>query len=117
MAQGWHRLGHDHPDDAQIEAWIADPSPSGGLPFGKRGDRLVPIDAEEAGAAEPLILAALNTLPDTCRRPSLSGIHGYVMVEGEYPDHPLKLAEHPPPGGRTAPILLAEARLARATTR
>lgn len=79
---------------------------------GNRQTGAVPLDVELAGMGEPLIQEALSRLPETCKRPSGSGgCHAYLLVEGDYPDHPHQLAQHPPPEGGSHPILLAEVRL------
>lgn len=72
----------------------------------------VTLDVELAGMGEPLIQEALSRLPQTCQRPSASGgRHAYLLVKGDYPDHPHQLAQHPPLEGKKHPILLAEVRL------
>lgn len=73
---------------------------------------VVTLDVELRGMGEPLIQEALSRLPETCQRTSASGgRHAYLLVEGDYPDHPHQLAQHPPPEGGSHPILLAEVRL------
>lgn len=73
---------------------------------------VVTLDVELTGMGEPLIQEALSHLPETCQRTSASGgRHAYLLVEGDYPDHPHQLAQHPPPEGGSHPILLAEVRL------
>ena len=73
---------------------------------------VVTLDIEPEGMGEPLIQKALSRLPKTCMRPSVSdGLHAYLVVEGEYPKHDRKLAQHPPPEGERDAILLAESRL------
>lgn len=69
------------------------------------------LDIEKPGTDEPMIQAARQVTPETCQQTTVSGAwHAYTVIEGEHPGGRVKLAQHPPPEGKTDPQLLAERR-------
>ncbi len=113
----WRNGGTDYATTPMsLQEWakrIASGKPHGIAVIGNAETGVAVIDVEAPGMEEPMIQAALQTLPDTCQVVTLSGgRHAYLIVDGEYPDHHKDLAAHPPGEGQTNRVLLAEVRLA-----
>ena len=113
----WRHGGTDYATTPMpLQEWaerIGTGKPQGVAVIANRDTGVVIIDAEKPGMNETMVQAGLQSLPERCQIVTRNGgRHAYLIVEGDYPEHPKNLAEHPPPEGSTNPVLLCEVRLA-----
>ena len=106
ILNSWKPLVTESPSTEERERWAAHPRTQGwAILAGNREERVFVVDVERAGMDEPAILAALNSLPASCQRPTANGgQHAYLRLLGGAAIETQDLAS------RADEVLLAEVR-------